>query len=105
MIGFALGFSGVATCMAFALRLGGASLVRTPRADALHDAAEGIGGAATVARLLDDRPSLQPSLGVVHVALLVAAAIPSSWALAAATSGVGLAASLVALGAALVGTA
>jgi CBS domain containing-hemolysin-like protein len=102
MIGFALGFSGVATCIAFALRLGGASLVRTPRADALHDAAEGVGGAATVARLLDDRPSLQPSLGVVHVALLVAAAIPSSWALAAATSGVGLAFSLVALGAALV---
>jgi CBS domain containing-hemolysin-like protein len=105
MIGFALGFSGVAACIAFALRLGGASLVRTPRADALHDAAEGVGGAATVARLLDDRPSLQPSLGVVHVALLVAAAIPSSWALAAATSGVGLAfslVSLVALGAALV---
>ncbi len=102
MIAFALGLSGVLTVLAFALRFGGASLVRTPRADALHDAAEGISGAALVARLLDDRASLQPSLGVVHAALLVTAAIPSAWALAAEMSGPALAGSLFALGAALV---
>jgi len=102
VIALALGLSGVLTVVAFLLRLGGASLVRTPRADALHDAAEGTAGATRVARLLDDRPSLQPSLGVVHAALLVTAAIPSAWALAAAMSGPGLAGALVVLGAALV---
>lgn len=76
--------------------------MRTPRADALHDAADGVPGAARVARLLDGRAALQPSLGVVHAALLVAAAIPSAWALAAALSGPGLAGALIVLGAALV---
>jgi len=102
VIALALGLSGGLTVFAFALRLGGASLVRTPRADALHDAAEGAKGAALAARLLDDRASLQPSLGVVHAALLVTAAIPSAWALSAAMSGLALAGSLFTLGAALV---
>ena len=102
MIALALSFSGLLAVLAFSLRFGGASLVRTPRADALHDAADGVPGAARVARLLDGRASLQPSLGVVHAALLVTAAIPSAWALAAALSGPGLAGSLIVLGAALV---
>ena len=102
MIALALTFSGLLGVLAFFLRFGGASLVRTPRADALHDAADGVPGAARVARLLDGRAAIQPSLGVVHVALLVAAAIPSAWALAAAISGPGLAGALLVLGAALV---
>ncbi len=102
MIGLALALSGLLTAGASVLRFGGASLVRTPRADALHDAAEDVPGAATVARLLEDRAALQPSLSVVHAALLVAAAIPSAWALAAAMSGPGLAVALVGVGIALV---
>ena len=102
MIALALSLSGLLGVLAFFLRFGGASLVRTPRADALHDAADGVPGAARVARLLDGRAAIQPSLGVVHVALLVAAAIPSAWALAAAISGPGLAGALLVLGAALV---
>ena len=102
MIALALSLSGLLAVLAFLLRFGGASLVRTPRADALHDAADGVPGAARVARLLDGRAALQPSLGVVHAALLVAAAIPSAWALAAALSGPGLAGALIVLGAALV---
>ena len=102
MIAIALGLSAVLTVLAFALRLGGASLVRTPRAEALHDAGDDVPGAARVARLLDDRASLQSSLGVVHAALLVTAAIPSTWALAAAMSGLVLAGSLFALAVALV---
>jgi CBS domain containing-hemolysin-like protein len=102
VIALALSLSGLLAVLAFFLRFGGASLVRTPRADALHDAADGVPGAARVARLLDGRAALQPSLGVVHAALLVAAAIPSAWALAAALSGPGLAGALIVLGAALV---
>jgi len=98
MIGVGLLIGAVLTVGAFVLRFGGAALVRTPRADALHDAADGVPGAATVARLLDDRTIIQPSLGVVHAAFLVAASIPSAWALTAAFSGPGLAGSLVALG-------
>ncbi len=55
MIALALSLSGLLTVLAFVLRFGGASLVRTPRADALHDAADGVPGAARVARLLDGR--------------------------------------------------
>ncbi len=62
MTALALGLSGALTVLAFALRFGRASLVRTSRADALHDAADGVAGAALVAQLLDDRASLQPSL-------------------------------------------
>ena len=80
------------------LRLGGASLVRTPRADAIHDAAEEVRGADRVADLLEDRASLQPSLGVVHAALLVAAAIPAAWAMSALASGWTLVGALIGLG-------
>ena len=83
MTGLALGLGAALALLAFLVRFAGASLVRTPRADALHDAAEGYPGAATVARLLDDRAAIQPSLGVVHAAFLVAAAIPAAWALSA----------------------
>lgn len=83
------------------IRAGGASLIRTHRADALHDAADGNEAAARVAELLEDRPSLQPSMGPVHSAVMVSAVIPAAWALTTRTSGLGLAAALIALGAAV----
>ena len=100
--GLALGLSAVLTLCAAALRFGGASLVRTPRAEALHDAAEGDRRAARVAVLLEDRAVIQPSLGMVHAAVLVAAAIPAAWALAALLSGWVLLCALFGLGFVLV---
>ncbi|MEX1208516.1 MAG: hemolysin family protein [Acidimicrobiia bacterium] len=102
MTGIALGVSVLAIVAAAALRFGGASLLRTHRADALHDAADGNEGAARVAELLEDPVSVQPSLGIVHAALLVAAAIPATWAVSARVSGGTLLATLFALGVFLV---
>ena len=65
------------------LRSAGASLVRTPRADALHDAAEGDERAARVAGILDDISRIQPSLGTVTSVLLVTAGVAAAWAVAA----------------------
>lgn len=76
----AFAFSVVLLGLAAGLRASLASLVRTPRADALHDAAEGDAGAQLVADLLEDRPRLQPAIGMVHSSLLVATAIPATWA-------------------------
>ena len=73
-------FSVLLLTVAAGLRASLASLVRTPRADALHDAAEGDEGALRVAELLEDRARLQPAIGMVHSALLVAAALPATWA-------------------------
>lgn len=88
--------------LAAALRAAGASLVRTPRADALHDAADGERGAVIVAELLGDRPRIQPSLSLIHSALLVAVALTTAWASSALASGWRLASILVLIGSALV---
>jgi len=80
------------------LRAAGASLVRTPRADAVHDAADGDQRAAKVAELLEDRPRVQPALGMVHTGLLVSAAIPAAWALSRLAGGLQLLIDLVGLG-------
>ncbi|MFH1104724.1 MAG: hemolysin family protein [Actinomycetota bacterium] len=98
----ALGLAVAFTVLAALLRLGGASLLRTHRADALRDAAEHRRGAATVAELLEEPVTLQPSLGMIHAALLVAAAIPAAWAVSVIMSGWTLGVSLVALGMTLV---
>jgi len=98
----ALGVSIVSIAAAAALRFGGASLLRTHRADALHDAADGDAGAARVAELLEEPVSVQPSLGIVHAALLVAGAIPATWALSARVSGWALLGALFGLGILLV---
>lgn len=98
MTAIALGISVVAIMAAGALRFGGASLLRTHRADALHDAADGDEGAGRVAQLLEEPVSIQPSLGIVHAALLVAAAIPATWAVTTRVSGGTLLATLFALG-------
>ena len=102
MTTLALVVAGLLTLIGAALRFGGASLARTPRAQALRDAAEGRRGAARAADLLEDRLTLQPALGVAHAVLLVAAAIPAAWALAALLSGWALALSLVGAGLVLV---
>lgn len=87
MTGLALALSGVLLLLAALLRFGGASLVRTPRAEALRDAAAKRAGAARAAGLLEERLSLQPSLGVAHTILLVAAAVPAVWAICVLSSG------------------
>jgi putative hemolysin len=102
VMAMALMLSGLVISLAAALRFAGASLLHTPRADALRDAADGDRGAARVAEMLEEVRVLQPSLGAVHAALLVAAAMPAAWAVSANASGWGLAALLVGLGIALV---
>ncbi|GMR03096.1 MAG: hypothetical protein BMS9Abin20_1460 [Acidimicrobiia bacterium] len=84
------------------LRAGGASLVRTPRADALRDAADDVAGAAKVAHLLEDRASIQPALGTTVTFLIVLAVIPLTWVLTDTLSGVRLGAALIAMAVALV---
>lgn len=84
------------------IRAAGASVVRTSRADALHDAADGDDRAARIATILDDRAGIQPALGTVTTVLLVAAAVPAAWALTQQLTGIALLAGLVALGSALV---
>ncbi|CAN5282417.1 MAG: hemolysin family protein [Acidimicrobiia bacterium] len=79
------------------LRAAGASLVRTPRADALQDAADGDRRAAKVADLLVSRTTLQPALGLVHTGLMVVAAISATWGLSRSTTGWGLMVELVLL--------
>ncbi len=91
MIAAAFAVSGVLLLVTATLRASGAALVRTSRADALHDAAEGNDGARIVAELLDHRARLQPALAPVLTALLVVAVIPMTWALAQNFSGWALA--------------
>lgn len=84
------------------IRAAGASVVRTSRADALHDGAEGDTRASRIAQVLDDRTIIQPALGTVTTVLLVAAAIPAAWALTQQLSDIALLVGLAALGLALV---
>jgi len=96
--GLALAVSAVIVLVTGLLRAAGASLVRTPRADAVHDAADGDERAAKVAELLEERPRVQPALGMIHTGLLVSAAIPAAWALTTLAEGVALLLALVSLG-------
>ena len=81
MTAFALAVSGVLILLNGLLRAAGASLVRTPRADALHDARNGDSRAERIAQLLADRPRIQPALGLVNTGLLGLAAIPAARAI------------------------
>jgi CBS domain containing-hemolysin-like protein len=94
----ALIISSILILVTAVLRAAGASLVRTPRADALHDARDNDPRAQRIADLLTDRALVQPALGLVGTGLLVLAVIPAAWALARLSDGVALALSLVALG-------
>ena len=84
------------------VRAGTASLVRTPRADALRAAADGTKGAESVAGLLENRSNLQPSLGTTVTFLIVVAVIPLTWAITDSLSGPPLAFALVGMAIALV---
>ncbi len=84
------------------LRAGGASLVRTPRADALHDEADGVRGAGVVAQILEDRTSIQPALGTSITFMVIAAVIPLTWVLTDTLSGPALGVALFAMAVALV---
>ena len=83
--------------VAGALRTGGASLVRTSRAEAFQDASDDVRGSATVSDLLDDRSRIQPALGTTVTFLIVAAVIPLTWILTDILSGVALGGALAAL--------
>jgi CBS domain containing-hemolysin-like protein len=83
-------------------RAGAASLVLTPRADALHDAGDHVPGARRVAEMLEERQVIVPSINIVHSILLVGAALPGAWALSSSIEGPMLIAALVLLGLVLV---
>jgi CBS domain containing-hemolysin-like protein len=87
VIAAAFAFSVLVLLLIAIVRAAGASLVRTPRADALHDAGEGDARARVVADLLEDRLRIQPALGTVVTTLLILAVIPASWALSRLLSG------------------
>ena len=87
MIAAAFAFSAVVLFLTAIVHAAGATLVRTPRADALHDAGEGDARAGVVADLLEDRLRIQPALGTVVTTLLILAVIPASWALSRLLSG------------------
>lgn len=87
MIPVAFGVSAILLLVTATLRAAGAALVRTSRADALHDAAEGNERAAAVADLLELRARIQPALAPVLTGLLVLAVIPLTWAVSGLVSG------------------
>jgi CBS domain containing-hemolysin-like protein len=94
----ALVISAIVILLTAVVRAAGASLVRTPRADALHDARNGDVRAERIANLLADRPRIQPALGMVTTGLLVLALIPASWALTRRADGAQLVGMLILLG-------
>ena len=94
--------AGILLVMTATLRAAGAALVRTSRADALHDAADGNRRAATVADLLENRARIQPALAPVLTALLVFTVVPLTWALARVFEGWWLVAVLVVMAALVV---
>ncbi len=96
-VGIAMVSSVLLLVTAGMLRAAGASLVRTPRADALHDGVEGDKRAQIVADMLSEASVIQPSVGLVNSALALGAVIPGSWALSQVLEGWPLVASLTAL--------
>ncbi|MGF1668571.1 MAG: hemolysin family protein [Acidimicrobiia bacterium] len=87
----------LAVVLSAMLRVGLASLTRTTRADAFRDAAEMRPGADRIARLLDDRDIIVPSVNVTHAALMVSAGVLGSWVLARSATGTMLVAAMVAM--------
>lgn len=92
-----LAISAAALALAAALRAGLTSTLRTPRADAIRDAADEIKGAARIAKLLEDRDSIHPSINAAHSVLLLAAAVPAAWLVTRRGTGGALVISLLAL--------
>ena len=73
--------SGISLLLAAALRAGMTSALRTNRGDALKDAAEGKRGAQRIARLLEVREVLHPSINAVQSFLLLLGVAPATWIL------------------------
>jgi len=96
-----LGIAVLFVLIAGTLRAGGASLVRTARADALRAVTEDVNGALKVAVLLEDRSRLQPALGTVITFLVVVAVIPFTWALTDVMAGWSLGVALLGMAAAM----
>lgn len=69
----------VALAIAGSVRAGLTSALRTTRADALREAAEGTRGAGRIAELLEQRESLQPSVNAIQSLLLLTAVAPAVW--------------------------
>ena len=65
----------------------------------MRDEAATVPGAGTVANLLEDRVRLQPSIGMVHSGILMATAVPATWAFTTFLAGWGLLAALTGLAA------
>jgi CBS domain containing-hemolysin-like protein len=65
----------LALVLAAWLRLAGSALARVPRADALRDAADDVGGAGTVAKLLEEREDITPAVAMAGSAVLLLAAV------------------------------
>ncbi|NHZ70403.1 MAG: CBS domain-containing protein [Proteobacteria bacterium] len=97
MIGVVAALSGIVLLFAATLRAGGASLIRTSRADALRDDADGVRGAGRVAQLLEGRIRIQPALGTTVTFLIVAAVIPLTWVLTDLLTGARLGVALVSM--------
>jgi len=98
MIAVAMVVAVICVVVAGLLRAGGASLLRTPRADALHDAADEVPGASRAASLLDDREAIVPSVNIVHTVLFVIAALLGGWVFDRLTEGPMLALAIAAFG-------
>lgn len=65
----------ISLALAAWFRLAGAALAKVPRADALRDASDDIGGAAKVARLLEEREDITPAVAMAGSAMLLLAAV------------------------------
>jgi CBS domain containing-hemolysin-like protein len=57
------------------LRLAGSALTKIPRADALRDASDEVGGAEKVARLLEEREDITPAVAMTGSAMLLVSAV------------------------------
>lgn len=86
-----------ALALAAFLRAGLTTALRTPRADALRDSADGRKGAATIARLLEHRDLIHPSINAVHSGLLLIAAVLAAWLISRQAAGGALGISLAGL--------
>jgi CBS domain containing-hemolysin-like protein len=65
----------VALLLGVWLRLAGSAITKVPRADALRDAADEIGGAEKVARLLEEREDITPAVAMAGSAMLLLSAV------------------------------
>ncbi len=88
--------SAAALLLAAALRAGLTSALRTNRGDALRDAAEGRNGAQRIARLLEVREVLHPSINAVQSFLLLLGVAPATWVLTRGVAGLSVAGGIAA---------